>query len=187
MQNDDKIYGLIAQAEDIQKHAISLQSTAESVVKNIRVTAEDAFRALPDATRGAVRDAAREIIVEGTEKASRGLLDASSRAMAASEQLRGAGAAALTKHIAVLFFVAIVISAAIYFGLGFLAKQRAAELDELTAQARAMQATVEKLNSQYGKAQFNTCDGRPCIRVEEKDEKRYTTDGGAVYRIIYGY
>ncbi len=157
MQSEDKIYGLIAQAEDIQGHAVKLQQVAQEAIKT-----------LPEATRGAVRDAAREIIVEGTEKASRSLLDASSRATAASEQLRGASAAALIKHVTVLSLVALVISAAIYFGLGFLVKRRAAELDQVTTQARAMQEAVNKLNSQYAKAQFSTCGGRPCVRVDEQ-------------------
>ncbi len=156
MQSEDKIYGLIAQAEDIQGHAVLQQ------------VAQEAIKTLPEATRGAVRDAAREIIVEGTEKASRSLLDASSRATAASEQLRGASAAALIKHVTVLSLVALVISAAIYFGLGFLVKRRAAELDQVTTQARAMQEAVNKLNSQYAKAQFSTCGGRPCVRVDEQ-------------------
>ncbi len=136
MQSEDKIFGLIAQAEDIQAHAVKLQQVAQEAIKT-----------LPEATRGAVRDAAREIIVEGTEKASRGLLDASSRAIAASEQLRGASAAALIKHVTVLFLVALVISAAIYFGLGFLVKKRAAELEALTVQVEAHRAALDELQS----------------------------------------
>lgn len=136
MQNEDKIYGLIAQAEDIQGHAVKLQQVAQEAIKT-----------LPEATRGAVRDAAREIIVEGTEKASRGLLDASSRAIAASEQLRGASAAAMIKHVAVLSLVALVISAAIYFGLGFLVKKRAADLDALSVQVSAHRATLAELQA----------------------------------------
>lgn len=32
MQDDDKLYGLIAQAEDIQKHAVTLQQVAQEGV-----------------------------------------------------------------------------------------------------------------------------------------------------------
>lgn len=65
MENDNKIFGLMAQAEDIQKHAISLQSTAENVVKSVRTTTEDAIRTLPNAARNAVSEAAREISPRG--------------------------------------------------------------------------------------------------------------------------
>ena len=51
MQDQDKIFGLIAQAEDIQKHALALQRSAQ-----------DAVKTLPDASRAAVRDAAKEFI-----------------------------------------------------------------------------------------------------------------------------
>jgi hypothetical protein len=61
METEDKIYGLIAQAEDIQAHAVALQRAAQEAVKT-----------LPDASRGAVREAAREFIVQGAETASRG-------------------------------------------------------------------------------------------------------------------
>ena len=53
MQDENKIFGLIAQAEDIQKHAVALQRAAQ-----------DAIKTLPDASRAAVRDAAKEFITE---------------------------------------------------------------------------------------------------------------------------
>ena len=51
MQDQDKIFGLIAQAEDIQKHAVALQRAAQEAIKT-----------LPDASRTAIRDAAKEFI-----------------------------------------------------------------------------------------------------------------------------
>ena len=50
MQDDDKLYGLIAQAEDIQKHAVTLQQVAQEAVKG-----------LPGGYKEAVKGAAREI------------------------------------------------------------------------------------------------------------------------------
>lgn len=66
MKDEDKIFGLIAQAEDIQAHAVKLQQAAQEAVKT-----------LPDATREAVRVQAREIITEASKNASEGLLRAS--------------------------------------------------------------------------------------------------------------
>lgn len=57
MKDEDKIFGLIAQAEDIQAHAVKLQQAAQEAVKT-----------LPDATREAVRVQAREIITEASKK-----------------------------------------------------------------------------------------------------------------------
>lgn len=95
----------------------------------------------------------------------------------------------MTKHVLYIILVAVVVTASIYFGLGFLAKQRAAELDELTAQARAMQATVDKLSSQYGKVQLSTCgeNGRPCIRVDERQGRYGDTKNGELYMVLFGY
>lgn len=40
MREDDKIYGLIAQAEDIQKHTVELQENTSKVLKSILVKAD---------------------------------------------------------------------------------------------------------------------------------------------------
>lgn len=171
---EDKIYGLIVQAQEMQKFCLEFKGSAEGVVKT-----------LPDATRNAVRDVARELIVEGTEKASRSLEEASRRATAAASELHEAHSGALLRHFVCLFLVAVVICAALWFGLGFMVERRAAELDELTNRAKAMQTTVEKLNRQYGKAQFSTCGGRPCIRVDER-AGRYG-DKGELYYVLFNY
>ena len=103
MQDQDKIFGLIAQAEDIQKHALALQRSAQ-----------DAVKTLPDASRGAVRDAAREFITEAAEKASRGLLDASNEAKATSAALRRTG---LLQGVFILA-VALVVIGVLSLGIG---------------------------------------------------------------------
>ncbi len=53
----------------------------------------------------------------------------------------------MIKHVAVLSLVALVISAAIYFGLGFLVKKRAADLDALSVQVSAHRATLAELQA----------------------------------------
>lgn len=64
-----------------------------------------------------------------------------------------------------------------------------AVLDELTAQARTMQATVAKLSSQYGKVQLSTCgeNKRPCIRVDERLGRYGDTKNGELYMVLFGY
>ena len=176
MQEQDKIFGLIAQAEDIQKHAVTIQGAVQ-----------DALKTLPGTARDAIREAAREILIQEAQKASEGLLDASRGAIVAAEEIRNAQAGALLKHSLILCLVAVMISAAIYFGLGFLAKQRAAELAELADRARTMRATVDKLNSEYGKAMFSTCKGRPCVRVDERAGRYGEPQKGELYMVIFNY
>lgn len=132
MQDEDKIFGLIAQAEDIQKHAIALQRAAQ-----------DAVKTLPDASRAAVRDAAREFIIEGAEKASRGILDASNEAKATSTVLRRTG---LMQGV-FLIAVALVMAGAGFAVMNFYGKSKLQELAELKAAIRAEEATLAKLQS----------------------------------------
>jgi hypothetical protein len=132
MQDEDKIFGLIAQAEDIQKHAIALQRVAQ-----------DAIKTLPDASRGAVRDAAREFIIEAAENASRGLLDASNEARATSVALRRTG---LLQGV-FLLAVALVVVGAVYAAGGWLVRSRVDGLAELKAQVTAERATLDELRS----------------------------------------
>jgi len=145
MQNEDKIFGLIAQAEDIQKHAIALQRVAQ-----------DAVKTLPEASRSAVRDAAREFIIEGAEKASKGLLDASSEAKATSEALRRTG----LMQGAFLLLVALVAIGAVYFAGSLLFKSRLEELAELKIQLAQARAALDELQSKtWGLELVNYGDG----------------------------
>ena len=132
MNEEDKIFGLIAQAEDIQQHAVALQRVAQ-----------DAVKTLPDAARGAVRDATREFIVQGAETASRGLLDASSEAKATASYLRHTG---LMQGI-FLLAVALVIIGAAYAAGQWIFNSRISELAELKAQVRAERAILGELQS----------------------------------------
>lgn len=145
MQDEDKIFGLIAQAEDIQKYAVALQRSAQ-----------DAVKTLPDASRGAVRDAAREFITEAAEKASRSLLDASNEARATSAALRRTG---LLQGV-FLLAVALVIIGATYAAGSLLVKSRVEELAELKAQVTAERSTLDELRSKtWGLELVNYGDG----------------------------
>ena len=117
---EDKVYGLIVQAQEMQRFALEFKGTAEGVLK-----------ILPDACRNAVRDAAREFITEGAENANKSLLDASKEAIAAAGAIRSAQSWALVKHIAILFGIALLLAAALY-GVkrsSYFSKEKAWELE----------------------------------------------------------
>lgn len=154
MQDEDKIFGLIAQAEDIQKHAIALQRAAQ-----------DAVKTLPDASRGAVRDAAREFIIEGAEKASRGILDASNDAKATSTALRRTGLFLSVFLIA----VALVMAGAGFAVMNFYGKSKLQELAELKAAIRTEQATLNELQSKTWGLELLTINGKRWIRFKRGD------------------
>lgn len=158
MENDDKIFGLIAQAEDIQKHAVALQRAAQ-----------DAIKTLPEASRNAVRDAAREFIAEGAEKASRGLLDASNEAKTAAATLRQTGQRTRLFQVLLLLAVALVIMGAAYGAGSLLIKNRVAELDELKALVIAEQAKLAELQSKTWGLELVIVEGQRWIRFKTGD------------------
>ena len=132
METEDKIYGLIAHAEDAQNTLRAFQAAAQEAVKT-----------LPNVARGSLRDAAREFIVQGAETASRGLLDASSEAKAAASSLRRTG----FLQGVFLLTVALVVIGATYAAGALLAKNRVDELAELKAAIRAEEAILAELRS----------------------------------------
>ena len=139
MDPEEKIFGLIAHAEDIQKHAVALQRAAQ-----------DAVKTLPEASRAAIRDVAREIIDQETKGASRGLQDAAREAKLAAEEGR-ASAATLKNvgffHGAFLLVAALVIIVVVHIVFQWLYKSRVAELVELANQVASERATLAELRS----------------------------------------
>ena len=145
MQDEDKLYGLIAQAEDIQKHAVALQRVAQ-----------EAVRGLPEATRAAVVGEAREIITRATENASTALLGACNEAKVSSAALRRTG----LMQAVFLLAVALVICGAGVAAGNFQLKSRVSELAELKAAIRAEEATFSELRSKtWGLELVNYGDG----------------------------
>lgn len=51
MKDEDKIYGLICQAEEIQQHAVNLHGEAKKAVEEIRGTATEARQIVKEALR----------------------------------------------------------------------------------------------------------------------------------------
>ena len=177
METEDKIYGLIVQAQEMQKFCLEFKGAAEGVIKT-----------LPGVARDAVGDVAKEIIVEGTKKVSVGLLDASNKAMAAADELRRVHTVALLKHIFVLACIAVLLAA----GLWTWGNWTWSDVQTARTELALLQATVEKLESQYGKATLRMCtasDGskRPCIRTDERAGLFGEPKKGETYRVIYGY
>jgi hypothetical protein len=127
---DNKIFGLMAQAEDIQAHAVKLQAATE-----------DALTRLPEAARRTFETVARETFAETAQKASEGLMEASRGARDASVTLRSTGVL-----VAVfLLGVAIVIGGA-GWGVGsYLVSSRKEELADLRQQIAAEKSTLEAL------------------------------------------
>jgi len=145
MQDDDKLYGLIAQAEDIQKHAVALQRATQEAVKG-----------LPEGYREAVRGAAREILTEAAENASMALLSACNEAKASSAALRRTG---LMQGV-FLLAVALVLAGAIFAGMNWLILGRIDELAELKTTITAEQSKLAELQSKtWGLELVNYGDG----------------------------
>ena len=108
MQDEDKIYGLIVQAQAMQKAALEFQETAEALLKSVPT-------GVPDVVRDAIRDTAKEIIKETIKDASMDLRRASKEAAAASEELRSILRWAWPIHVFCLVLAAVVVMAIIYF------------------------------------------------------------------------
>lgn len=130
MREDEKIYGLIAQAEDIQRHAKALQESAE-----------DTVRRLPEATRAAIRGSADEVLTETAKKATESLVRASEGAKLAGAVLRRT----VFLQGVFLLAVALVCAGGGYAALGYVYRGRLAELAEVKAQVRAEKATLAEL------------------------------------------
>ena len=176
MEDDDKIYGLIVQAQEMQKYALEFKGFAEDAVKK-----------LPDATKNAVREAAKEYIIEGVERVSTSIQNAAVATSTASETLQQTLRWKWTIHALSLVLVAIVILAALYFGAGAMISYKTDELNLLNEQILIMEARINKLSKDGGKAIVTECgeQKRPCIRVD-KNKVEYTRDN-EVYMIIHGY
>jgi len=145
MQDDDKLYGLIAQAEDIQKHAVTLQRAAQEAVKG-----------LPEGYREAVKGSAREILTEAAENASTALLSACNEAKASSAALRRTG---LMQGV-FLLAVALVLAGAFFAGMNWLISGRIGELAELKTAITAEQSKLDELQSKtWGLELVNYGDG----------------------------
>jgi F0F1-type ATP synthase membrane subunit b/b' len=176
LKDEDKIFSLIAQAEDMQAHAVKLQQDAQDALKKIQ-----------DASKGAVKEAAREFIIQGAETASKGLVDASRGAEAAAADIRGAFSRACFVHVLWLILVALVVMAGLYFGTGYLISSRIAEAERLKREIAALEARAADFAVRAGKAVLTECGGRLCVRVDERAGRYGEPQKGELYMVLFNY
>lgn len=143
---EDRIYGLIAQAEDIQAHAVKLQASAE-----------DALKRLPEAARSSIEGVAGEILVEAAQEASRGLVEASRGAAAASAAMKRTG----FTLVFYLLLAALVIGCSSLAVFNLLIHSLVTERNELRQQVSDERSTLEELQSKSWNLELITySDGR---------------------------
>lgn len=176
---DEKIFSLMAQAEDIQGHAVKLQAATEEALKSLQGVTQDALKRLPDAAQRAFEGAARESSME----ASKSLQEAATRAEEAAKRL----SAVWLQQGVFLVAIAIVLMAGFYFGSKFLLASTMNDLATAREEVAELQKTVDKLSSKGGKAQISSCGDsrRLCIRIDSKAGN--FGDNSEQYRVIYGY
>lgn len=146
MKTEDQLYGLMAQAEDIQAHAVKLQKTAS-----------EAISGLQDVT-----------VAIDKELRSRGLFWAICGAV-----------------------ILLVVGILVFIGVRWAALWTLADLRQETAHLREEVALLEEqardFKSRAGKAVLSTCEGRICIRVDERYGRFGRSDQGELYMVIHGY
>jgi hypothetical protein len=136
--------------------ALAVMEEAAKVTKEIQRSAEDALTRLPEAARRTFETVARETFAETAQKASEGLLEASSEAKASASALRRTG---LMQGV-FLLAVGVVIIGALYFVAQMLFDSRVTELAELKAAIRAEEGTLAELRSKtWGLELVNYGDG----------------------------
>lgn len=156
MEDEDKIFGLIAHAEEAQK-----------TLRDFQAAAQDAVKTLPGVAREALRDAAREFIVQGTEAVSRGLLEASGEAKAAAATLRSTW---LNKGL-LLLAIGLLFSAIAVAGIWWSTSSLREEAADLKAAIRAEEATLRELeNKTWGIVLVETRDGKRQLRLKKGDK-----------------
>lgn len=132
MKDEDKIYGFVAQAEEIQGHAVKLQRTAEAVLQS-----------LPGVVRDAIEEVVREEITESTRKAAERLLEASKDAKSASGALRRTG---LLQGI-FLLSVAVILVCVGSLALKYMTKMHMDELTDIRQQIATEQDTLTEIQA----------------------------------------
>lgn len=166
---EDKIYGLIAAAEEMLK-----------VCKETEGMAKDAILQLPDAARRAVFNSVTELLPQEAKKASEGILRASNQVSMAAREVQDTLRKRWLIAVGVLVLAPILTTAALYFGSGHVISSRLAEAERLSNQ-------VAKLKAQGGKIEVEKCDGRLCVRVDERAGRYGEKQKGETYMVLFGY
>jgi len=140
--------------------ALAVMEEAAKVTKEIQHSAEDALQRLPEAARSSIEGVAREIIVKAVQEASRGLLEASGGARAASASLIRSGAI----NAIYLLGVALVIGAIAFFGANLFISHQLEEIATLRQQVAEEESNLKALKSKSWNLELKTYnDGRGII------------------------
>ena len=140
--------------------ALAVMEEAAKVTKEIQRSAEDALQRLPDAARSSIEGVAREILVEATQEASRGLLEASRETAAASAALIRSGAI----NAIYLLGVALVIGAIAFFGANLFISHKLEEIATLRQQVAEEESNLKTIKSKSWNLELKTYnDGRGII------------------------
>ena len=135
MNTEDKLFTLMAHAEDLQR-------VVEKNSQDVKNAAYSGTQAVVSAIKAGT-DKTLEDVKNGLQEATTGLKAASDEAKATSIALRRTG---LMQGV-FLIAVAILLAGAGYFALGYIAQSRFDELAELKAEIRQNEATLLQLQA----------------------------------------
>lgn len=140
--------------------ALAVMEEAAKVTKEIQRSAEDALQRLPEAARSSIEGVAREILVEAVQEASRGLLEASGGARAASAALIRSGAI----NAIYLLGVALALGVIVFVGSDLFISHQLKEIATLRQQVANEESTLETLKSKSWDLKLQTySDGRGIV------------------------
>lgn len=151
-QTEERLFTLMAHAEDLQRVAQEVLANTNKATKRIET---EAVGTILSAVRAGIDETLQET-KKGLTGASTGLKEASDEAKATSAVLKRTG---LMQGF-FLLAVALVIGGVGFAVMGFIGKSKLAELNELKAAIRAEQSTLNELQSKtWGLELVNYQDG----------------------------
>ena len=136
---EERLFTLMAHAEDLQRVAGSSLNELTRVIERLEKSTPEAIRAVIEKNITQTMYSAQN----GLQKASSGLFEASAQAKATSSFLKSAG----WKVIGFLVIAFIVLSLLLWAAMLGMNKSRLAELDELKIAIKTEKATLADLQS----------------------------------------
>lgn len=125
MQDEDKIFGLIAQAEDMQKQAIAMQNHAIALQHSCKYTIEN----ITEVCRKSIVDVSRDVITKETQNSSDKLIEAVNNAKNAASILKSTG----LRLGFLLFAISIIFGTIGFCIMYFISESKLKELAEIKA------------------------------------------------------
>ncbi len=166
METEERLYALIAHAEEIQTHALDLQKSVRSLHSSVEKVSQENQKHLEDIERR-FKKSLSEISSHIDESKSK----IAGQAIIGSASVLG---------ISAIICVIVVLSLLVY------TESLREEVGILTKESRALQKNVEDFEARAGKAILTDCGGRLCIEVDKQNVK-YSSDNNRIFYIINGY